>query len=306
MKQPILIIMAAGLGSRYGSLKQVAPVDDTGHILMDYAIYDAWRAGFRRLIFVITPQLEQEFHTHIGQGIRERMEVRYSYQLLDALPADFLMPQGRVKPWGTAHAVLSAKALVDAPFAVINADDYYGPASFQKIYRFLTTESGDTSYAMVGYHIENTVTENGHVARGVCQVDEDGYLQGIVERIHIEVQPEGVAFTEDGEHFYPIPAGTTVSMNMWGFGLSMMQEIEERFAGFLSANLPVNPLRCEYFLPLVPNQLLREGKVKIQVLPTTDKWYGVTYKTDMPVVCAALRRMKTERLYPESLWGNEQ
>lgn len=303
MKKPILIIMAAGLGSRYGGLKQIAPVDDAGHILIDYAIYDALRAGFERLICVITPQLEAEFREVIGDRISKRIDISYAYQLPDTLPEGFSAPEGRVKPWGTAHAVLSAKNLTDAPFAAINADDYYGLTAFKEIYSFLLNKADDSHHAMVGYKAVNTLTEHGHVARGVCQVDEDGNLKEIIERTHIEARPNGAAYTEDGENFTFLPSDTIVSMNMWGFGLGMMDEIEKHFAGFLKENLPKNPLKCEYFLPYVPNALLCEGKAEVKVLFTPDKWYGVTYADDMPIVRDAILKMKREGLYPKQLWG---
>lgn len=303
MNKPVLAIMAAGLGSRYGGLKQIAPVDDNKHIIIDYSIYDAHRAGFETVVCIITPALEKDFREVIGDRISKHMEVKYAYQKPDSLPAGFSVPEGRIKPWGTAHAVLSAKNLIDSPFAVINADDFYGRSAFTEIYDFLSSKSDERTHAMVGFSIENTLTENGHVARGVCKVDNNDNLVEIIERVHIEARPDGAAFTEDnGESFTFLPIGTTVSMNMWGFGQSIMNEIENRFAAFLNKNLPENPLKCEYFLPLVPNELLREGKVRITVLRTPDKWYGVTYPDDMPSVKAAIAKMKSEDIYPEYLW----
>ncbi|MDL2300363.1 NTP transferase domain-containing protein, partial [Clostridiaceae bacterium OttesenSCG-928-D20] len=269
MNKPILVIMAAGLGSRYGGLKQMAPVDKNGHILIDYSIYDAYRAGFRRIVVVTKPELESDFRERIGDKISKFVDIQYAYQMPDNLPKGYSIPEGREKPWGTAHAVLSAKNLVDAPFAAINADDYYGAEAFELIYNFLLNDASPEKHAMVGYMIENTLTENGYVARGVCKVDENNHLTEIIERTHIETRPNGAAFTEDGENYTFIPSGTYVSMNMWGFALEMMGEIENRFSGFLDENLPKNPLKCEYFLPLVPNALLHEGKADIMVLPTT-------------------------------------
>lgn len=303
MNKPTLVIMAAGLGSRYGGLKQIAPVDETGHIMMDYSMYDARRAGFDRVVCIINPLLEQDFRAVVGDRIARHMEVLYAYQTVDALlPAGFTVPEGRTKPWGTAHAVLCAARVVDGPFAVINADDFYGAAAFQTIYDFLTTKADSSHHAMVGYQIENTLTEHGHVARGVCVTDHHGNLLEIVERTHIEAREGGAAYTEDGESFTFLPAGTTVSMNMWGFDRSMLREIVDRFADFLTENLPTNPLKCEYFLPSIPNALLAEGKAEIQVLPTQDRWYGVTYAQDMPVVRDALAAMKAQGQYPEYLW----
>ena len=303
MNQPVLVIMAAGLGSRYGGLKQIAPVDDAGHILMDFSLYDAFRAGFRKVVFIVAPHLEKDFREAVGDRIERHMQVCYAYQTLDILPEGFRVPDGRVKPWGTAHAVLSAKNLVDSNFAAINADDFYGAEAFRAIYRFLEGEAGESRQAMVGYQIGNTITENGYVARGICKTGEQGKLLEIVERTRIESRPGGGAYTEDGESYTFLPYDTVASMNLWGFGLSMMGEIENRFAAFLRENLPENPLKCEYFLPFVVNQMLSEGKTEVSVLKTPDKWYGVTYADDMPVVRKAIAKMKRDGTYPEFLWG---
>ena len=301
MNKPILVVMAAGLGSRYGGLKQIAPVDDNGQILMDYAIYDAKRAGFETVACVIAPGMEREFREVIGSRIESGMELRIAHQRLDMLPGGFRVPEGRTKPWGTAHAVFSAKDLIDGPFAVINADDYYGADAFRAIYDFLKNKAGEGRHAMVGYRLENTLTEHGHVARGVCKTG-GGRLLEIVENTHIEKREGGAeSILGDGSRVF-LPGDTTVSMNMWGFGKGMMDEIEARFAGFLTENLPKNPLKAEYFLPFVPNALLREGKAEISVLPTAEKWYGVTYAQDMPVVREALKKMRLDGKYPDNLW----
>ena len=301
-KGPILVIMAAGLGSRYGGLKQIAPVDDHGHILIDYSIYDALKAGFERVICIVKPELEKDFREVISDRIRGHVEIEFAYQRPDALPEGFSIPEGRTKPWGTAHAVLCAKDQIDAPFCVINADDFYGRSAFESISAFLGACDDPSAHAMVGYRIENTLTENGHVARGICDTDENGMLRGIVERTHIEPREGGAAFTEDGERFTFVPAGTYVSMNLWGIHPSIMAEIESRFVPWLKENLPVNPLKCEYFLPLIPNLLLQEKKATVRVLPTSERWYGVTYAQDMPGVQAALRGMRELGLYPDELW----
>ncbi|MDD3214003.1 MAG: sugar phosphate nucleotidyltransferase [Eubacteriales bacterium] len=301
VQKPVLVIMAAGLGSRYGGLKQIDSVDDQGQIIIDFSIFDAVRAGFGKVICVIKPELETEFREVIGDRIAPYVTLQYAYQQLDMLPQGFHMPEGRRKPWGTAHAVLCAKPLIDAPFAVINADDFYGRTAYEQLAKFLSEPRGPQEHVMVGYAIQNTVTENGHVARGVCRVD-GGMLTEIVERTHIEPRPGGAAFTEDGEHFTFLPDGTVVSMNFWGFQPGILQEIEDRFAGYLRKNLPADSLKCEYFLPLIPNQLIHEGKATVAVLPTHEKWYGVTYREDMAVVRAAIARMKAEGQYPEQLW----
>ncbi len=304
MKKPQLVIMAAGLGSRFGGLKQMAPVDPQNHWIIDYSIFDAVRAGFGDIILIVKPENEQLFRDTLGKRIGGAANIVYVHQRPEVLPAGFSVPEGRVKPWGTAHAVLCAKDVIDAPFSVINADDFYGKDSFKTIHDYLVSDHPADEYAMVGYQVENTLTENGHVARGVCAMDESGrFLTGIVERTHIEPRDGGAAFTEDdGKTFTFLPNGTTVSMNFWGFTPEILKEIEGRFASFLAENLPKNPLKCEYFLPLIPNQLIAEGKAKVRVLPCPEKWYGVTYQPDMPQVQAAIAQMKKDGLYPLSLW----
>lgn len=305
MKKPVLVVMAAGMGSRYGGLKQIDPVDKEGHIIMDFSIYDAVRAGFKKVVFIIKKENEADFKAAIGDRISKIIEVAYVFQDLNNLPEGYSIPEGRVKPWGTGHAILSCLDEVDGPFAVINADDYYGSHAFQMAYDFLSqNEEGDTySYMMVGYKLENTLTDNGHVARGVCVTDEDGHLVKINERTHIEKREDGAAYTEDdGKTWVEIPEGSTVSMNMWGFSASILKELKDRFSKFLDENLESNPLKCEYFLPFVVDELLTEEKATVKVLKSMDKWYGVTYKEDKPVVVAAIQKLKDEGLYPQKLW----
>lgn len=303
--KPQLVIMAAGLGSRFGGLKQMAPVDPEGHWIIDYSIFDAVRAGFGEIILIVKPENEALFRDTLGKRIGEKARITYVHQRPDVLPSGFSVPEGRVKPWGTAHAVLCAKDAINVPFAVINADDFYGAGGFLTIHDYLASDHPAHEYAMVGYRVENTLTENGHVARGVCVLDESGaYLSGIVERTHVEPRPGGAAYMEDdGESFTFLPAGTTVSMNLWGFTPDILTEIENRFADFLAENMPVNPLKCEYFLPLIPNQLIAEGKAKVRVLPCHEKWYGVTYQPDLPMVHSAIARMKREGVYPADIWA---
>ena len=306
MKKPVLVIMAAGMGSRYGGLKQIDPVDAEGHIIMDFSIFDAKRAGFEKVIFIIKKENEADFREAIGDRLAQEMEVEYVFQDLHNIPEEFEVPEGRVKPWGTAHAVLSAIDAIDGPFAVINADDYYGKDAFQKIYDYLSTHEDDEKYryTMVGYQLENTLTENGHVSRGICSIDEDGFLTKVVERTHIEQRGEGAVFTEDGgETWEELPKGCLVSMNMWGFTASFLKETKDGFKAFLKTGLEVNPMKCEYFLPTVVSNLLVADKATVQVLSSADKWYGVTYKEDKPVVVAAIKKMKETGLYPEHLWG---
>lgn len=305
MKKPVLVVMAAGMGSRYGGLKQIDPVDKLGHIIMDFSIYDAVKAGFEKVVFIIKRENEADFKAAIGDRMSKVIEVEYVFQDLHNLPEGYEVPEGRVKPWGTGHAILSCLGTVDAPFAVINADDYYGSHAFQMIYDYLTSHEDDEKYryTMVGYVLENTLTENGHVARGVCVTDENGYLQEINERTHIEKRGDETAYTEDdGATWTVIPEGSIVSMNMWGFSQSILKELKDRFAKFLDENLEGNPMKCEYFLPFVVDELLGEDKATVQVLKSLDKWYGVTYKEDKPVVVAAIQALKDSGLYPEKLW----
>lgn len=305
MKKTTLVIMAAGMGSRYGGLKQIDPIDEQGHIIMDFSIYDAVRAGFDKVVFIIKKENEKDFKETIGNRMEKQIEVAYAFQELGNIPEGFAVPEGRVKPFGTGHAVLSAMGEVDGPFAVINADDYYGSKAYQMMYQYLTTHPDDEKYryAMVGYVLKNTLTENGHVARGVCETDEYGMLKEIHERTRIEKREGGVAYTEDdGATWVSLPEDSLVSMNMWGFNQSMMEELKKGFPVFLEENLEKNPLKCEYFLPFAVDELVQEKKATVQVLKSEDRWYGVTYKEDKPMVVEAIRRLKKEGLYPENLW----
>ncbi len=305
MNKPVLVIMAAGMGSRYGGMKQIDPIDDDGHIIMDFSMYDAKRAGFEKVIFIIKKENEADFKEVVGDRMAKYMEVSYCYQELTDIPEGYEVPEGRVKPWGTAHAVLSCIDEVDGPFAVINADDYYGAEAFQLIYDYLATHEDDDKYryTMVGYMLANTVTDNGHVARGVCAMNEKGELVGITERTKIEKRDGGIAYTEDdGATWVPLPEGTVVSMNMWGFTNSILKEIKEGFPAFLDKGLAENPMKCEYFLPTVVSNLLEAERATVAVLKSADKWYGMTYKEDKPVVVAAIQKKKEEGLYPKHLW----
>ena len=305
MKKPVLVIMAAGMGSRYGGLKQIDPIDQDGHIIMDFSIYDAKRAGFEKVVFIIKKEDEEDFKEAVGNRMESLMEVSYAYQDLKNLPGGFQMPEGRTKPWGTAHAVLSAAGQIDGPFAVINADDYYGVHAFQQIFDYLSSHEDDEKmrYTMVGYQLKNTVTDNGHVARGVCELDQDNYLMSVTERTRIEKHTDGIAYTEDdGKTWNSLADDTIVSMNMWGFTESILTEIQNGFSEFLENNLEKNPLKCEYFLPSVVSRLLKEGKATVEVLATKDVWYGVTYRQDKPVIERAIKEMKQNGIYPEKLW----
>ena len=297
--------MAAGMGSRYGGLKQMDPMDERGHLIIDYSIYDAVQAGFEEVVFVIKEENYYLFKDTIGDRISGRVGVKYAFQKLDNLPEGFSVPEGRTKPWGTGQAILSAaQAAGGAPFAVINADDYYGRDAFCKAFAFLDSTQDDSlyRYAMVGYQLKNTVTDNGSVSRGVCMADDEGFLTEIRERTRIEKRPEGIAYTEDGgETWTVLDEDTVVSMNMWCFSAGIMDELKARFPAFLEKGIAENPLKCEYFLPSVVEALLTEGKATVRVLKTTGKWYGVTYREDKPSVVAALASMREEGIYPEAL-----
>lgn len=306
MSKPVLVIMAAGMGSRYGGLKQIDPIDEQGHIIMDFSIFDAKRAGFEKVVFIIKKENEADFKEAIGKRIEKVMKVEYVFQDVQNIPAGFPVPEGRVKPWGTAHAVLSAIDVIDGPFAVINADDYYGKDAFQKIYDYLSTHKDDEKYryTMVGYELGNTLTENGHVSRGICSLNENNELVSVVERTHIEKKDDGAVYTEDGGvTWHSLPVDSVVSMNMWGFGASFLQEVKQGFVSFLEENLVNNPMKCEYYLPTVVSNLLADNRATVAVLTSVDRWYGVTYKEDKPVVVAAIQNMKESGLYPERLWN---
>ena len=305
MKKPILVVMAAGMGSRYGGLKQIDPVGKHGEVIIDYSLFDARRAGFETVVFIIKHEIEKEFKEAIGNRMEKHMEVRYAFQQLDNLPEGYSVPEGRTKPWGTSHAILSAADVIDGPFAVINADDYYGPEAFKVIYDYLSTHQDDAvyEYSMVGYLLKNTVTENGHVARGVCVTDSEGYLASVTERTKIATYEGGIHFTEDdGETWTDVDGDTIVSMNLWGFTESFVREAKARFSKFLDKALVENPLKGEYFLPSMVSELIGEGKARVKVLHSTDKWYGVTYKEDKPVVVQAIADKTAAGVYPEKLW----
>ncbi len=305
MKKPILVVLAAGMGSRYGGLKQMDPVDDQGHAILDFSVFDAKRAGFEKVVFIIKEQIKEDFIRLVGKRIEPFMEVSYVYQELDKLPKGYSVPEGRVKPFGTGHALLCAKEAVDAPFAVINADDYYGPEAFQLLYDYLTTHEDDETfrYTMVGFHIEKTITDNGYVSRGVCQTDENNYLTDITERTRIEKVDGHAAFSlDEGTTWTALADGTPVSMNCWGFTPSFMDALEEKFPTFLDAALKENPMKGEYFLPSVVSDLMKEGRATVKVTETSEKWYGVTYQEDKDVVVSAIKNMKEKGLYPENLW----
>ena len=306
MNKPVLVVMAAGMGSRYGGLKQIDPVGNHGQLIIDYSIYDARRAGFETVVFVIKHEIEEDFKAAIGDRMSKIIDVWYAFQDLTDLPEGYSVPEGRTKPWGTAHAALAARKVVDGPFAVVNADDYYGPEGFKAIYDYLSTHAdqlGCYEYAMVGYHLRSTITEHGSVARGVCVEDENNYLLSVTERTCIEKEGDDARYTEDGGATWTrLPGETIVSLNLWGLTRSFIDEAEKRFPAFLDKTLAENPQKGEYFLPSVISELIGEGKARAKVLRSADKWYGVTYQADKPVVMAAIAEKTAAGVYPDNLW----
>ena len=304
-KKPVLVVMAAGMGSRYGGLKQIDPVGSQGEAILDYSLYDAHEAGFETAVIIIKKAIEKDFMDTVGARLKNcPMEIRYAFQELDKeLPAGFEIPAERTKPWGTSHAVLCAKNEIgDAPFVVLNADDYYGKSAFKVAYDALLESQEGNNYFMVGYQLGNTVTDNGSVARGVCQTNAEGYLTAVVERTRIEKYEGGIHFTEDGENWEDLPFETPVSMNMWGYTSEFLKEVEARFPKFLEEEVSKNPAKAEFFLPMTVGALLKEGKATVKVLRSPDKWYGVTYAADKPQVVAALKAMTEAGKYPDGLW----
>ena len=303
MTKPILVVMAAGMGSRYGGLEQIDPVGSCGEAILDYSLFDAHEAGFETAVIIIKEAIKKDFMDTVGKRLEKcPMEIRYAYQELDKIPTGCEIPVGRTKPWGTSHAVLCAKDVIgEAPFAVVNADDYYGKQAYREIYQFLRNTQGD--YCMMGYRLGNTVTENGSVARGVCNVDENGFLTHVVERTKIETYAGGIHFTtDDGATWEDLAADTPVSMNMWGFTPGFLQAVEEDFPRFFREDVPKNPAKAEMYLPMTVGQLLEADKCRVRVLRTADKWFGVTYAADKPTVVVALQDMTDKGLYPQGLW----
>ena len=289
------------MGSRYGGLKQLDPVGSHGEAILDYSIFDAYEAGFRTAVILIKEAILEDFMATVGKRLaKSPMEIRYAYQELSKLPEGYAVPEGRVKPWGTGHAVMCCAGVVDGPFAVINADDFYGPSAYSTLFEFLKEDRADNEHAMVAYELRKTVTENGSVARGICSV-ENGYLTDVVERTRIEKRGDDAAFTEDGVNFVPVSGDVPVSMNFWGFGKSMLRELQDRFPAWLDENLPKNPLKCEYFLPFVANSIIKEGMGSIRILNCRETWHGITYKEDMDSVVNYLAELRRQGVYPEAL-----
>ena len=301
MKEPTLVILAAGIGSRFGGLKQITPIDDRGHSIIDFSLYDAYKAGFKKIAFIIKHEIEDDFKSFIGKRMEKYFDVSYVYQELTNLPDGFTIPEGRKKPWGTGHAVMCCRGIVDGPFAVINADDFYGPTAYSELYQYLTSGKPSNEHAMLAYILRNTVTENGHVARGVCS-EENGLMTTVTELTHIEKRGDDAEYTEDGgQTWHFLDGSTLVSMNCWAFGESLLDELADRFPAWLAENLPNNPEKCEYFLPFVVNACVEEKKALVHIMDCKEKWYGMTYKDDLPAVSAAVKQMKADGIYTEEL-----
>jgi len=303
MIKPVLVVMAAGMGSRYGGLKQVEPVSDQGEIIIDFSLYDAMMAGFEDVVFIIKEEIEADIRARIDEGAGRHLNITYVFQRIEDLPPGYHLPEGRVKPWGTCHAVLAAKDAIAGNFAAINADDFYGAHAFRRMYEELLTASDKDiyDYSMVGYKLANTLTEYGYVSRGVCRLEKDGSLAGVDERLKI-MWRDGKIQYEDEEGWHEVSDDATVSMNFWGFTPSILKEMEEGFPVFLDAALKNDPLKSEYLLPRKVDDLLKEGKAAVKILPTDDRWFGVTYKEDKEHVIAAVKAMKDAGVYPEKLW----
>lgn len=304
-ERPIIVVMAAGMGSRYGGLKQIDPVGCQGEAILDYSLYDAYAAGFRKAVIIIKEAIREDFMATVGKRLeRCPMEIHYAYQELYKIPEGFTIPEGRTKPWGTSHAVLCAAELIgDAPFAVVNSDDYYGKSAYEVLYHALEQPAGDTDFCMVGYLLGNTVTDSGSVARGVCSVDSRGFLTQIDERTRIEKYSGGIHYTEDGENWTDLPGDCAVSMNMWGYRKGFLKEIREEFPRFLETTIRENPLKGEFYLPVTVKQMIAENRATVEVLHSPDRWYGVTYAADKPEVIRAIREMTDAGKYPDGLWG---
>lgn len=285
-----LVVMAAGMGSRFGGLKQLEPVGTNGEVLLDYSVYDAAKAGFNKVVFVIKKEIEKDFRELVGKRIEQKIDVDYAFQELDKLPAGFTVPADRKKPWGTGHAILCCKDLVDQPFAAVNADDFYGPSAYQQINHYLAQQNGD--YCMVGFRLKNTLTDNGTVSRGVCKADSNGHLLDIQEITDIAAD---CAYLDADKNKVVLPADTIVSMNMWGFTPDLFGYLEEGFHAFLTEK--IEQPKAEFFLPFQIDELIKDGRKQVKVLVAEDKWYGMTYREDKPVLKAAIAAMTEKGLY---------
>jgi dTDP-glucose pyrophosphorylase len=304
MDKPVLVVMAAGMGSRYGGPKQIEPVSEQGENITDFSLYDAMLAGFDKAVFVINKEIEADVRALLDEGAGKHIEIEYAFQRLDDLPAGYRAPEGRTRPWGTCHAVMAARNAVAGPAVVINADDYYGPHAYQLMFDYLSSAKNDEKarYAMVGYALKNTVTEYGHVSRGVCRIGADGFMTGVDERLKIMRRGSDIAYTEDDRTWIPLPADTTVSMNFWGFTEGFMDIAVREFPAVLDEILRANPLKGEYQLPRTVGDMISSGEASVKVMATNERWYGVTYKEDLQSVADALQALKDRGVYPDKLW----
>ncbi len=297
--QPTLLILAAGMASRYGSMKQVQSFGPSGETIMDYSIYDAMRAGFKKVVFIIRKDFAEEFKAKFEPKLKGKIETDYVYQDLHSFVGDYKVPVERTKPWGTAHAVLCAKDAIKEPFAVINADDFYGKDAFEKAYKFLTSESNESTHSIIGYDLSKTLSENGTVSRGVCQVDAEGNLVSIAERTKIYRDGQAIVYEENGEKI-EVPDNSSVSMNFWCFDPSIFEFIESLFTDFLQKQA-TDP-KAEFFIPIIGDAFLSQGKGNIKVIPTSAQWFGVTYKEDAPGVKQSLDDLVDAGEYPQKIW----
>ena len=308
MKDATLVVMAAGIGSRFGGgIKQLEPMEPSGEIIMDYSIYDAKEAGFNKVVFIIRKDLEKDFKEIIGNRIEKVIDVDYAFQEIDNLPEGFAVPEGRKKPWGTGQAILSCKGIVKEPFVVINADDYYGKTGFKKVYNHLVNakskeENGVYDMCMAGFILGNTLSDNGTVTRGICKANEDGYLTTVVETGGLKLNEQGIVEYEDNGADLDVTVNSLVSMNMWGFTPDFIDELDAGFTEFLKS-VPEGNVKKEYLLPGVVDELIQKKAATVKILPTEDKWFGVTYKEDKEAVVNAFKGLIANGVYKEDLWG---
>lgn len=301
MTKPTLVILAAGMGSRYGGMKQIDGVGNHGEPIIEFSIYDAKEAGFEKVVLIIKREHEEAFRRSLTDKIGNAVEVQFAYQDLEDIPEGVAVPAGRIKPWGTTHALLACRDVVDGPFAIINADDFYGKDAYKVIYQFLTTEAGESRYAMVGYPCGNTLTDHGTVTRGVCEKDENGNLTKIVEVQKIAKKDDGAVYEQDGE-WMPLAGDALVSMNFWGFTPSIFRECAEIFDHFIRTGVTENPQKCEHVIPNAVGELVKKNLCTVKVLSSKDRWFGVTYREDKPEVVRRIQEMKDAGIYPDHLW----